>query len=178
MPLQDKTAEKMLNSVTEFMAATLAKPDHRAWDHLLIYCPREVIERLIEEPKMTKVLSEKPLGFCAYIEGETVGQFLIRNGIRGPLLSALAVRIAPLAPTLSAAVKTPLASPEAIKTADELHKRRLKLATDVDAALSHVPSSPDGLELAMADMLFLGPEIADALRGKPFDGPTVPNGER
>lgn len=44
MPLQDKTAEKMLNNAAEFIAATLAKPDQRAWDQLLIYCPREVIE--------------------------------------------------------------------------------------------------------------------------------------
>lgn len=113
-------------------------------------------------------MSEKALDFCAYVEGETVGQFLVRNGVHGPLLSTLAVRLAPLAPTLSDAVKSPLLSPKAIKEAGELHKRRLKLAMDVDVALSHVPSSPDGLELAMADMLFLGPEIADALRGKPF----------
>jgi hypothetical protein len=45
MPLQDATAEKMLNNVAEFIAATLAKPDQRAWDQLLIYCPREAIAR-------------------------------------------------------------------------------------------------------------------------------------
>jgi hypothetical protein len=119
------------------------------------------------------ILSEKQLGFCAYVEGETVGQFLVRNGIHGPLLSALALRLAPLAPTLSAAVKTLLLSPEAIKAADELHKRRLKLAMDVDVALSLVPQSEDGVDLAAADMLFMGPEIADALRGKPFDAPVT-----
>jgi hypothetical protein len=63
------------------------------------------------------------------------------------------------------------------READELHKRRLELALDVDIALSLVPSSPDGLELAMADMLFLGPEIADALRGKPF-APTMQPGNK
>ena len=45
MPLQDATAEKMLNNVAEFIAATQAKPDQRAWDQLLIYCPSEAIER-------------------------------------------------------------------------------------------------------------------------------------
>lgn len=45
MPLQDKTAEKMLNNIADFIAATQAKPDQRAWDQLLIYCPREAIER-------------------------------------------------------------------------------------------------------------------------------------
>jgi hypothetical protein len=30
----------MLNNVAEFMAATLAKPDPRAWDQLLVYCPK------------------------------------------------------------------------------------------------------------------------------------------
>lgn len=45
MPLQDKTAEKMLNNITGFLAATQAKPDPRAWDQLLIYCPQEALER-------------------------------------------------------------------------------------------------------------------------------------
>ncbi len=45
MPLQDATAEKMLNNVADFIAATQAKPDQRAWDQLLIYCPREALER-------------------------------------------------------------------------------------------------------------------------------------
>jgi hypothetical protein len=113
-------------------------------------------------------MSEKPLGFCAYVEGETVGQFLIRNGIHGPLLSVLALRLAPLAPTLSDAVKSPLASPAAIKAADELHQRRQKLAMDVDVALSLVPQSADGCEVAMADLLVLAPDISDALRGAPY----------
>ena len=44
-PLQDATAEKMLNNVADFIAATLAKPDQKAWDQLLIYCPQESLER-------------------------------------------------------------------------------------------------------------------------------------
>jgi 16S rRNA G1207 methylase RsmC len=40
MPLQDKTAERMLTDAADFIAATQAKPDQRAWDQLLIYCPR------------------------------------------------------------------------------------------------------------------------------------------
>lgn len=50
MPLQDKTAEKMLNDVADFIAATQAKPDQRAWDQLLIYCPREALDRRMTVP--------------------------------------------------------------------------------------------------------------------------------
>lgn len=38
------------------------------------------------------------------------------------------------------------------------------LATQIDAALSLVPQSEDGVDLAAADMLFLGPDISDLLR--------------
>ncbi len=45
--LQNATAEKMLNNVADFIAATQAKPDQRAWDQLLLYCPREALERRV-----------------------------------------------------------------------------------------------------------------------------------
>lgn len=49
MPLQDKTAEKMLNNVSDFLAATLAEPDQRAWDRVLIYCPLEALKQRLQK---------------------------------------------------------------------------------------------------------------------------------
>lgn len=40
----DKQAEKLLTDAADFMASNLPKPDPRAWDHLLIYCPLEILE--------------------------------------------------------------------------------------------------------------------------------------
>ena len=38
--------EKLLNDVMDHIAGTHEQPrDMRAWEHLLIYCPREIIER-------------------------------------------------------------------------------------------------------------------------------------
>lgn len=45
-----------------------------------------------------------------------------------------------------------------------LQQRAKELAVQVDAALSLVPQSEDGVDLAAADMLFMGPEISDLLR--------------
>jgi|GEM_PF-4028414 len=77
MPLQDATATKMLNNVTEFVAATLAKPDPSAWEQLLIYCPREVIERRLasqadwkDNLKQTNV-NECPFCQRMFVDGET-----------------------------------------------------------------------------------------------------------
>lgn len=41
----EEQAEWLLNAASDFIAATLAQPDPRAWDHLLIYAPRDAIER-------------------------------------------------------------------------------------------------------------------------------------
>lgn len=39
-------AERLLNEAMDHIAGTLEQPtDLRAWDHLLIYCPREALER-------------------------------------------------------------------------------------------------------------------------------------
>lgn len=43
-------------------------------------------------------------------------------------------------------------------------QKAAELAHQVDAALSMVPQSEDGVDLAAADMLFLAPEISDLLR--------------
>lgn len=41
-----KEVEEMLNDASDMIASTLDQPkDPRAWDQLLIYCPREAIER-------------------------------------------------------------------------------------------------------------------------------------
>jgi len=41
-------AERLLNAAMDHIAGTLEQPaDQRAWDHLLIYCPREALERRI-----------------------------------------------------------------------------------------------------------------------------------
>lgn len=38
--------ERLLNAAMDHIAGTLQQPaDLRAWDHLLIYCPREALER-------------------------------------------------------------------------------------------------------------------------------------
>ena len=39
-----RLSDKMMD-LADYFARTLAKPDPRAWDHLLIYCPREALER-------------------------------------------------------------------------------------------------------------------------------------
>jgi hypothetical protein len=40
--------ERKLNEVTDLIAATLDQPaDQRAWDNLLIYAPRDALERRI-----------------------------------------------------------------------------------------------------------------------------------
>lgn len=44
-------------------------------------------------------------------------------------------------------------------------ERAIQLALAVDQALSLVPQSTDGVEVAAADMLLLGPDISDFLRG-------------
>lgn len=42
--------ERLLVAAVEYIAATLEQPtDARAWDHLLIYCPREAIEKRLEK---------------------------------------------------------------------------------------------------------------------------------
>lgn len=39
-------AERLLNAAMDHIAGTLEQPtDPRAWDHLLIYCPRDALER-------------------------------------------------------------------------------------------------------------------------------------
>jgi hypothetical protein len=39
-------AERLLNATMDHIAGTLEQPtDLRAWDHLLIYCPREVLKQ-------------------------------------------------------------------------------------------------------------------------------------
>lgn len=43
-------------------------------------------------------------------------------------------------------------------------ERAIQLALAVDQALSLVPQSADGVEIAAADMLMLGPDISDFLR--------------
>lgn len=41
--------ERLLNAAMDHIANTHTQPtDPRAWDHLLIYCPREAIERRLE----------------------------------------------------------------------------------------------------------------------------------
>jgi hypothetical protein len=41
-----KETERLLNAAADHIAGTLEQPsDPRAWDQLLIYCPREAIER-------------------------------------------------------------------------------------------------------------------------------------
>ena len=41
--------ERLLNSAMDHIADTLEQPtDPRAWDHLLIYCPRDALERRLE----------------------------------------------------------------------------------------------------------------------------------
>lgn len=44
----EKIAREMMDLADHF-ADTLEQPDDaRAWDHLLIYCPREALERRLE----------------------------------------------------------------------------------------------------------------------------------
>lgn len=43
-------------------------------------------------------------------------------------------------------------------------ERAIQLALAVDQALALVPQSADGVEVAAADMLLLGPDISDFLR--------------
>jgi hypothetical protein len=39
-------AERLLNALVDHIAATLEQPtDMRAWDHLLVYCPPDALER-------------------------------------------------------------------------------------------------------------------------------------
>ena len=39
-------AERLLNAAMDHIAGTHEQPgDMRAWDHLLVYCPREALER-------------------------------------------------------------------------------------------------------------------------------------
>lgn len=109
-------------------------------------------------------MSEKQLGFCAYVDGETVGQFLVRNGIHGQLLSVLALRLVPLAPTLSDAVKAPLPSPTAIKAADKQRKSAGDLALKLDEGLGLVVASPEGADIYLGDLIVIGAEISDLLR--------------
>lgn len=45
-----------------------------------------------------------------------------------------------------------------------LQQRAADMAIKIDEALALVPQSPDGVEVASGDMLFLGPEISDLLR--------------
>ncbi len=45
-----------------------------------------------------------------------------------------------------------------------LQQRAADLAIKIDEALALVPQSPDGVEVAAGDMLFLGPEISNLLR--------------
>lgn len=41
--------EQLLNAAIDHIAGTLEQPtDQRAWDHLLIYCPREALERRLD----------------------------------------------------------------------------------------------------------------------------------
>jgi hypothetical protein len=42
--------EILLNKVMDHIGETLEQPtDPRAWDHLLVYCPREALERRLKE---------------------------------------------------------------------------------------------------------------------------------
>jgi hypothetical protein len=42
-------AERLLNAATDHIAATHEQPnDLRAWHHLLIYCPRHIIEQRLQ----------------------------------------------------------------------------------------------------------------------------------
>ncbi len=44
-----KDVERKLMEAADLIAATLDQPaDSRAWDHLLIYCPRDAIERRLQ----------------------------------------------------------------------------------------------------------------------------------
>lgn len=41
--------ERLLNAAMDHIAGTLEQPtDPRAWEHLLIYCPREALEQRLE----------------------------------------------------------------------------------------------------------------------------------
>lgn len=116
------------------------------------------------QAKVALALSEKTPRFCGYIDGETVGQFLLRNGIHGPLLSVLALRLAPLAQTIAAAVKTPLASPEDDEAAKLLRRRAADLALKLDEGLGLVVASPEGADIYLGDIIVMGCEISDLLR--------------
>ena len=44
-----KEVERKLMEAADLIAATLDQPaDPRAWDHLLVYCPRDAIERRLQ----------------------------------------------------------------------------------------------------------------------------------
>jgi hypothetical protein len=73
-------AEILLNEAMDHIAGTLEQPgDMRAWDHLLIYCPREALERRLErmnERKRNGVLpGEVAQKFRERYEGQTVFEF-------------------------------------------------------------------------------------------------------
>jgi hypothetical protein len=49
MATQADDVEDALTAAADLIASTLAQPtDSRAWDQLLIYCPREALERRLE----------------------------------------------------------------------------------------------------------------------------------
>lgn len=49
MPINRNFTEKLLNDAADHIAVTREQPsDPRAWDQLLIYCPREALERRLE----------------------------------------------------------------------------------------------------------------------------------
>lgn len=49
MPDNRNQAERLLNEAMDHIAGTGEQPgDIRAWSYLLIYCPREVLERRLQ----------------------------------------------------------------------------------------------------------------------------------
>lgn len=49
MPVNRNFTEKLLNDAVDHIAGTHEQPtDPRAWDQLLIYCPRDALERRLE----------------------------------------------------------------------------------------------------------------------------------
>lgn len=61
--------ERLLNAAMDHIAGTLEQPaDQRAWDHLLIYCPREALERRIDVLEVPTVKAA-----LAYADGYKAG---------------------------------------------------------------------------------------------------------